>query len=190
MASNPARRAALADAAITVLAAEGARHLTHRAVDRAAGEPSGTASNYFRTRDALYDAMGERIYERLAPQPDVLASVADVPPSRARLVRLIVDIVEKIVAEPQLTVALLELRLEATRRPAVQHALTRLLRDGFDADLAFHRAAKLDGDRDELVLLHLAINGLVLDQLTTPDALGISDPRAVAEQLVERLVPR
>lgn len=190
MAPNPARRAALADAAITVLATRGARGLSHRAVDEAAGEPAGTASNYFRSRDALYDALGVRIYERLAPGPGVLATAADVPPSRERLTELVRDIVTRITAQPELTIALLELRLEATRRPGVRAALTRLLQEGFASDLAFQRAAGLDGDHEEIVLLHLAIDGLVLDQLTTPDALGIDDPGAVVDTLVERLVPR
>lgn len=189
MPPNPARRAALADAAIGVLAAEGARGLTHRAVDRAAGEPPGTASNYFRTRDALLEALGQRVYERLAPDGSVLASAGDVPPSRARLTALIRDIVARITAEPALTIALLELRLEATRRPATRDALTRLLRENFDLDLAFNRAARLDGDHDEIVLLHLAINGLVLDQLTTPGALPIDDLDRIVGTLVDRLVP-
>lgn len=190
MPPNPARRSALSDAAIGVLADEGARGLTHRAVDRAAGEPSGTTSNYFRTRDALYDAIGARIYERLAPDPAALASAAEVPPSRERLTELIRDIVVRVTAQPQLTIALLELRLEATRRPEVRAALTRLLQDNFASDLAFQRAARLDGDRNEVVLLHLAIDGLILDQLTTPGALGIDDAGEIVDVLVERLVPR
>ncbi len=186
---NPTRRAALADAAIAVLAAEGARGLTHRAVDRAASEPAGTASNYFRTRAALYDALAARIYERLSPAPEVLAHPASEPPSRERLHALIADIVDRVTAQPELTIALLELRLEATRRPEVQVALTAFLRSQFDADLAFNRAAGLDGGQDEIVLLHLAVDGLVLDQLTTPGALPIGDRSARVAQIVDRLVP-
>src|SRR5262245_3158197 len=40
------------------------RALTHRAVDRAAGVPSGSTSNYFRTSDALLDAVVERFVVR------------------------------------------------------------------------------------------------------------------------------
>ena len=47
------RRAEIADAAISTLARDGMRGLTHRAVDRAAGLPEGSASYYFRTRQAL-----------------------------------------------------------------------------------------------------------------------------------------
>ena len=61
MPPNPVRRAQLADAGIRILAREGARGLTHRAVDAEAGVPTGTASNYFRTREAIpYTAAGIR----------------------------------------------------------------------------------------------------------------------------------
>lgn len=58
---HPDRRTVLADAAIDVLAESGIRGLTHRAVDRAAGLPSGTTSAYFRTRQALLTALVRRL---------------------------------------------------------------------------------------------------------------------------------
>jgi Tetracyclin repressor-like, C-terminal domain len=51
------------DAAIAVLAEHGARGLTHRAVDQAAGLPPGTTSNYARTRSALLGLTLARIAE-------------------------------------------------------------------------------------------------------------------------------
>jgi Tetracyclin repressor-like, C-terminal domain len=53
----------VADAAIGVLADHGARGLTHRAVDQAAGLPPGTTSNYARTREALLTLALTRIAE-------------------------------------------------------------------------------------------------------------------------------
>ncbi|MGW1191570.1 TetR/AcrR family transcriptional regulator [Streptomyces sp. NPDC002559] len=47
-----------------VLADEGMRGLTHRAVDRAAGLPPGTTSAYFRTRRALLTGLVRRLVER------------------------------------------------------------------------------------------------------------------------------
>jgi len=55
------RRIFLADAGLAVLAATGARGLTHRAVDRAAGIAEGSTSYYFRTRAALLQACAERL---------------------------------------------------------------------------------------------------------------------------------
>lgn len=47
------RRPQVLDAAVRMLALGGDRALTYRTVDTAAGVPSGTTSNYFRTRAAL-----------------------------------------------------------------------------------------------------------------------------------------
>ncbi|MEY9933198.1 AcrR family transcriptional regulator [Catenulispora sp. GP43] len=55
------RRALLADAAIDLLAEEGMRALTHRAVDTRAALPLGTTSAYFRTRQALLTAIVKRL---------------------------------------------------------------------------------------------------------------------------------
>src|SRR5262245_38143106 len=56
----PSRQEVLLDAAIAVLASQGSRGLTHRAVDAAAGLPSGSTSNYFKTREVLLEAVIER----------------------------------------------------------------------------------------------------------------------------------
>ena len=58
------RRDALLDAAIDLLGRSGIHGLTHRAVDVAAGLPGGSASNHFRTRDALLNAVAERFAAR------------------------------------------------------------------------------------------------------------------------------
>jgi AcrR family transcriptional regulator len=68
------RRALIADAAISTLARDGMRGLTHRAVDRTAGLPEGSASYYFRTRQALLQATVERLAELTGA--DMLASAA------------------------------------------------------------------------------------------------------------------
>ena len=64
MAVTPsARIRQVGDAAIAVLAERGARGLTHRAVDQAAGLAPGTTSNYARTRAALLTLALTRIDE-------------------------------------------------------------------------------------------------------------------------------
>lgn len=59
---NPAeRRRHLCDAAIALLAEEGARGLSHLKVDRSAGVPDGTTSFYYRTRSALLHGVADQI---------------------------------------------------------------------------------------------------------------------------------
>jgi len=55
------RRDTLLDAAIRVLGERGMRALTHRAVDAEAGVPAGSTVNYFSTRNALFEAIVERV---------------------------------------------------------------------------------------------------------------------------------
>ena len=57
----PTRSDLVADAAVTVLARDGLRGLTHRAVDAAAGLPDGSTSNCFRSRSALLKAIVPRL---------------------------------------------------------------------------------------------------------------------------------
>lgn len=186
MAANPTRRIELADAGLAVLAAEGARGLTHRSVDRAAGVAVGTTSNYFPSRDALFAALGNRIYERLAPTDDPLA---DAEPTHGTLLDYVRDIWRRLGANRHLTLALLELRLEASRRPELATSMRETLERNFHADVAFNRARSLPGDEREILLLHLAIDGLVLDQLTASVGLAPADVDDVLADLVTRLVP-
>jgi DNA-binding transcriptional regulator YbjK len=186
MAGNPARRAALADAGLVVLASQGARGLTHRAVDRAAQVAIGTASNYFPSRDALLAALGDRIYERLTPTDDPLEFAE---PTRSTMVGYVRDIWRRLLANRELTLALLELRLEASRRPDLAASMRETLARNFRSDVEFNRRRALPGDAREILLLHLAIDGLVIDQLTASVGLEPSEVDGVLEDLVERLVP-
>lgn len=57
------RRTEVLRAAVEVVGRGGSRALTHGAVDAAAGVAAGTASNHFRTRDALVGGVLEHILE-------------------------------------------------------------------------------------------------------------------------------
>jgi len=125
------RRALIADAAISTLARDGMRGLTHRAVDRAAGLPEGSASYYFRTRQALLQATVERLAE--LDTSDMLDSTGMLPSTGLAAppgldLDAFVDAAAGIV-ESWLTtgrerqLARYELALEATRRPELRQAL-------------------------------------------------------------------
>lgn len=187
MATNLQRRAGLSDAGLRVLARQGPRGLTHRAVDKEAGVPPGTTSNYYRRRDTLLCALADRIYERLAPAPDVLANPTAKPPSVGAFVEYVHDIVRRAQEAPELYVALLELRLEARRNPELAPQLGATLHRGYRGDVEFHSNAQLPGGALEIALLHYAIDGLLLDRLgasigseeTTEDAVRVLVTRLV-----------
>lgn len=181
MAKNLPRRRLLADAGLRVLADSGARGLTHRAVDAEAGTPTGTTSNYFRSRDALLGALGERIIERFAPDPAVVQRLAGGP-----FVDYLRYILERTTAQPDLTRALIELRLEAARRPGLAALLGETLRAGYRADVAFHNTTGLPGGAAEIALLHYAMDGLLLDMLTTSIGADLTPDEALTA-FVDRL---
>ena len=183
MAKNETRRDLLADAGIAVLAREGSRGLTHRAIDAQAGVPTGTTSNYFRSRQALISGLFERIGTRLAPTAEDLAARSRTPPDRELFADYVRDIVRRLLTEREVTLALFELRLEAARNPELSSSLSEWLRAGFDADVAFNAAAGLPGGRREVALFHYAIDGLIFDQLTSP-----IDPGARSDDVVDALV--
>ncbi len=182
------RRDELCDAGLAVLAADGLRGLTHRAVDTEAGLPPGSCSNVFRSRAALLEGLATRVFERLTPGHDELETEAAAAPTRAQWVHLMQQLVRRVRAQPHLQLALLELRVESTRRPELVEPLTAVVHRAFEADVAFHERAGLPGGPDEIVLLHLAIGGLITDVLTLPDALPLDDVDAIIERLVDRLV--
>src|ERR1044072_6116200 len=146
MRQNPARRAALLDAALEVLAREGARGLTFRAVGVEARVPNGTASNYFDNRDDLLTQVGHRFYERLEPEATMVATALEGPRDRRRVTELMRDLVDRISHFRSGYLALLDLRLEATRRPELRRLLTERIRADVDANISHHTQAGLPGD--------------------------------------------
>ncbi|MFD9904401.1 TetR/AcrR family transcriptional regulator [Streptomyces sp. NPDC059063] len=189
MRQNPARRTALLDAAIEVLAREGSRGLTLRALDAEAEVPKGTASNYFTNREDLLGQVMRRIQERLTPEESDLAATMSEQPSKELVVTLLKQLVERMRADRSSHLALLELRLEATRRPELHAELSRFMAEQLEANIAFHLDAGLPGDRTDVVLLYLAMLGLIVDDLTVPDLLTPFSIDKLIEGLSTRLLP-
>jgi DNA-binding transcriptional regulator YbjK len=118
------RRRELCDAAIQLLADDGAKGLSHLKVDASAGVPDGTTSFYFRTRSALLHAVAERMVELdLA----VLQGVADSPGAAGASASTLAKVVIQTGEEPQLsrTRARYELTMQATRDPVIGATLQR-----------------------------------------------------------------
>ncbi len=189
MRQNPVRRAALLDAAIEVLAREGARGLTFRAVDTEAQVPVGTASNYFSSRDELFTQVGLRFYERLEPDSGMVAGGLSGPRDRDRVTELMHDVVNRVAGFRSGYLALLELRLESTRRPALRELLSKRIRADVDANIRYHEESGLPGDATTVVLLYMALNWLILERLTLPDVFPEDGVHDLVTDVVERILP-
>jgi len=177
----------LADAGIRILAEDGARGLTHRAVDAAADVPRGTASNYFPTRDDLIAALVDRIETRLTPDASLAPSFDGRAPDRALFIDYLRDVVRRLTADPHVPLALFELRLEASRRPGIAATLGSWRQRAFQDDVSFNTEAALPGGPTELALLHYAVDGLMLDFLTVPLDTGLSVDAAIRELVIRLL---
>ncbi|MHA5050974.1 TetR/AcrR family transcriptional regulator [Streptomyces sp. SD15] len=194
MARNPERRAALVDAAVAVLAREGARGLTFRAVDGEAAVPVGTSSNYFTDRDDLLFQIDAHLHRRLAPDPTVLAELLKGPRDRSLVLEFMRDLLARATRDRTGYLALFEMRLEATRRPALRASYTRSVRGDLEDGMEFHRGAGLPGGDGAVTVLYLAMLGLLLEQLTLPGVLdgvlpGVAVPDGLVELIVTTIVP-
>ncbi|WP_459548881.1 TetR/AcrR family transcriptional regulator [Nocardia sp. X0981] len=188
MRTNPERRNALTDAAIEVLASDGARGLTFRAVDKAAGVPPGTASNYFDSRDDLLVQVGSRFYERLEPSAATMAQVHEGPRTKENITGLMTDVVARIGAFRTGYLAMLELRLEATRRPELRALLTERVRADIEFNVRNHLDSGMPGDEESVLLLYLALNWLVVEQLTLPDIFTPERQQELIRVAVDRVI--
>lgn len=111
------RRRQLLDAALQVVADQGLRGLTHRAVDRQAGLPEGSCSAYLRTRRALQAALTEYVAGALAADVDALAEdLQGCSGADDRAVELTLQLFLRWLDSRKL-LAKLELSLEASRDP-------------------------------------------------------------------------
>ncbi|WP_413758927.1 TetR/AcrR family transcriptional regulator [Streptomyces sp. MMBL 11-3] len=194
MASNPQRRAALVDAGVEVLAREGARGLTFRAVDGEAGVPVGTASNYFTGRDDLLRQIDVRLHERLAPDPAFVARLLEAPKDRSLITAFMHDLMDRAQRDRTGYLGLLEMRLEATRRPELRASYTKTVRGDLEDGMEFHRAAGLPGGDETVTILYLAMLGLILEHLTLPGVLdgvlpGVTVPDGLVDRIVTTIVP-
>lgn len=164
---SPRRREILA-AAMTVLAQQGNRGLTHRAVDRQAGLPEGSSSAYFRTRDALLGALGDFVADRLAADVEALgARLASCPGDHERAVAEVSGLFSRWLDQPDLLAARLELTVAATRDPSLAERFA-LWRDDLVGMVreVLRRAGKDDGASAETLVA--ALDGVLLASLVLP----------------------
>jgi DNA-binding transcriptional regulator YbjK len=181
------RRSDILDGALAVLAEQGMRALTHRAVDAAAGLPAGSTSYYFRSRASLVAGCVHRLLERDLDEDVPLAEAAAVAGSAALADVLVAIGVRMATVERQRTLARYELSLAAVRDPALRAELVRggdEIRRRGAALLARAGAPDPDGAAAEVAAV---LDGLVFTALIRgphePEALG-AWLRPALEQLV------
>lgn len=183
---NLARRRALTDGALRVLAASGMHGFSHRAVDAAADLPAGTAANYFGSRDALLGAAAERVLELHEEDMAAAHDLVTGPVDREGLIALLAMSLEMSVQlHRERYLAVYELTLEATRRPALRETFDAIREAAVEYTCEQHRVLGLTTSREDvetlIALFGGALFGLITGQAGEADAATC---RALARTMV------
>jgi DNA-binding transcriptional regulator YbjK len=160
------RRTLLLEAAVSVVAADGVRGLTHRAVDAAAQLPAGSTSNAFRSRAALLEGVLQHILATERAQLAQLPELPDVP----AVVAAAVDMARFLLGPGRsFTLARHALFLDAARRTHTREAVGRASSEVFRlvADRLAQAGVAESPIRARLLLT--ALDGVLLDHLVRPD---------------------
>lgn len=174
------------DAAIVVLGERGMRALTHRAVDAEAGVATGSAANYFPTRESLLEAIVERVSVMERGRFDELAAEV-CPATAAELGRSVAGWVQEATgARRALTLSRYAILVEAGHNTKIRRQFAET---GSRVNAWFANWLRLIGSRDtdrDVHVLGNYITGLMLHQLAIPDP-GF-DPADRITALLESLV--
>lgn len=164
------RRRELLRAALHVVADDGLRGLTHRAVDRRAGLPEGSCSAYFRTRRALQTALTEYVVAALAADVAALAEeLRGCSGDSDRAVELTTGLFARWLDERELLRAKLELSLEGPRDPELAALLAASRAQLVDVVAGIMAADRAHGDARAETLC-ASFDGILLAGLSKSDA--------------------
>jgi DNA-binding transcriptional regulator YbjK len=189
----PSRQEQVLDAAIAVLGRQGVRHLTHRAVDAAASVPAGSTSNYFRTRDALLEAVVERFADCERQAWEEIAAAAPTtaaPMTAAQFAAALAAFARHATSVGRVrTLARYSLFVEAALRPNLQRRLAAT-----SADISawgthwLRMIGSTDPERDCRIVLN-QLDGLMLHELafSDPDFDPLPELIALIQALVSSL---
>jgi AcrR family transcriptional regulator len=184
---NERRREELTDAAIAILGTRGIHALSHRAVDEAAGVPGGTASNYFRGRDELLDAAARRVVDLQLTEMAASAGPAGAPLAPRGLADLLARALYTAAIEHRVRfLAIFELRLEATRRPALAEALTGLAVTALGATAGHHDTIGLATSPSQVETLVALYGGALFTLVTAPPEIVTPETADALAQAIVR----
>jgi DNA-binding transcriptional regulator YbjK len=183
-----ARREALLDAVLQVVADEGVDAVTHRRVAGVAGLPLASTTYWFESKEHLLTAALERAAERDIERLEAFIREALEHPSDP------LDLVVGAILDPaehsgptsrSLLLATYALLLEAARRPELRDATMRWTEAYWEALPPLLAAAGSRDPRSHAELILAAADGLLVSQLATGDESDLA-PRL--RQLAEALV--
>jgi TetR/AcrR family transcriptional regulator, regulator of biofilm formation and stress response len=179
-----ARREALLDAVLRIVAEAGVDAVTHRRVAEVAGLPLASTTYWFDSKEHLLTAALERAADRDIER--LRALLRDVPEPVADPLGLVVEAIldptdDSIHASRGWLLATFALVLEAARRPALREVTLRWTDAYLEAIPPLLAAAGSRDPRSDAQLLLAATDGLLLDQLAWVDASDKAQASAAAD---------
>ncbi|GIF74881.1 TetR/AcrR family transcriptional regulator [Asanoa siamensis] len=181
----------LTDAAIAVVAEQGMRGLTHRAVDARAGLSLGTTSAYFRTRKALIEGLVRRLAD--LDDADLATRSFDVPTDPAGFADAVAWVLDTwLTTGRERTLARYACLLEATHHPELRTILA-YGRSSRDQARALMTAAGVPNPAQAGDHFVACVDGLLFDRMVGAGALtapapGTPENRADLATAVRRLL--
>jgi TetR/AcrR family transcriptional regulator, regulator of biofilm formation and stress response len=167
-------RDALLRATVHVVAREGLRGLTYRAVAEEAGVANTLVAHHFGTRDALLQAALEWAAEQSI-------GVSLLEPATGRLEDFAAGLADLVAEDADMQAFQYELALEGRRRPELRPAVERMYASYVEATRRELMRMGLDEPTDDLARAVFALlDGIVLQQTLFGDAAATS---AVVERL-------
>ena len=185
--SNQQRRDQITDAAIEVVARDGLHGLSHREVDKHAGLPRGTTSNYFRSREALVAATIQRIVDLHFALIDELRT--RYAQSGASVIDLLADVVDEALARfGGRYVAMFELALESTRKPELRVEFDRIADEAMKLTYDAHRDNSTEPSQRDIEVLNAFYNGVLFTSLVMPQTMGGRSPGEITRIMLETVL--
>ncbi|MFF2111417.1 TetR/AcrR family transcriptional regulator [Rhodococcus koreensis] len=160
-------------ATVSVIARDGLRRLTVRAVAAEAGITDAEVRQSFASTDALVDAALRYALDKSA---SVFADIAD-GSSLDHFVEHLTDLVAR---DPDLQVFQYELMLESRRTPRLDPHVKLLYATYIEATSQALTRLGITADEDLTLLVYSAIEGFIMHQLVAKD-------RPATERVIERL---
>lgn len=167
------RREVLLDAAIRVIAAQGLRGLTHRAVEAEAGVPHGSTTYYFGTRHDLVTALMKYIADRGAKQAEPIGRALSLMlADRSKPVDIDVisdSLIAWIDSEAEMELVRYELQIAGARDPEMKALMTEVCSRFAQMCEPIAIACGSRNPKRDAKVLQAAIDGLMFARLTITD---------------------
>lgn len=186
-----ARRTAILEAAIAVVARDGTGAVTHRAVAKIARVPLAATTYYFASRDdLLLEAFRQLTAQRMAALDEAFAVLPERLSAEVAAAGWAHSLAELLRTEPARVVAEFEMHLEACRRPQLRAIHTQWEAKSMEYFTAGMKAIGSRKPAADAAIVLAVLTGLEIGEIVNPTANAERELLApLLRRLLHALVP-